>query len=57
MSLCIYSHRALLPAQAKNALHHPYFDNLDKEPIDALENPDLAALEEEAAGLEGAGGE
>jgi hypothetical protein len=47
----------LLPAQAKNALHHPYFDNLDKEPIDALENPDLAALEEEAAGLEGVGGE
>jgi len=27
---------------AKEALYHPYFDDLDREAIDRLENPDIA---------------
>lgn len=30
-----------LEPQAKDALSHPYFDDLDKAAVDALENPDL----------------
>ena len=30
--------------QAKEAMSHPYFDDLDRETVDALENP---ALEEQ----------
>jgi hypothetical protein len=29
------------PPQAKEALTHPYFDDLDRAAVDALENPDL----------------
>jgi hypothetical protein len=32
--------------QAKEALSHPYFDDLDRAAVDALENPEL----EDAAG-------
>lgn len=31
--------------QAKDALHHPYFDDLDKAAVDALENPELEERE------------
>ena len=32
----------LCPAlQAKDAMHHAYFDDLDRETVDALENPVL----------------
>lgn len=27
--------------QAKEALKHPYFDDMDKVAVDALENPEL----------------
>jgi hypothetical protein len=27
-------------AQARDALKHPYFDNLDKDQVDQLENPE-----------------
>lgn len=30
--------------QAKEALKHPYFDDLDKVTVDALENPELEAF-------------
>lgn len=30
--------------QAKEALQHPYFDDLDKVTVDALENPELEAF-------------
>jgi hypothetical protein len=30
--------------QAKEALKHPYFDDLDKVAVDALENPELEAF-------------
>jgi hypothetical protein len=33
--------------QAKEALNHPYFDDLDKATVDALENPELEGLEDE----------
>lgn len=29
--------------QAKDAMDHPYFDDLDKDTVDLLENPELAA--------------
>ena len=32
------------PAQAKEAMSHPYFDDLDRETVDALENPALEEL-------------
>jgi hypothetical protein len=28
--------------QAKDAMDHPYFDDLDREAVDSLENPELA---------------
>lgn len=28
--------------QAKEALRHAYFDDLDKETVDQLENPDIS---------------
>ena len=31
------------PMQAKAALQHPYFDDLDKEAVDALENQQIQA--------------
>ncbi len=37
----------LPPVQAKNALKHPYFDNLDKTAIDTLENPELRNRDED----------
>jgi hypothetical protein len=33
--------------QAKEALKHPYFDDLDKETVDKLENPDLEGFDDE----------
>lgn len=33
--------------QAKEALKHPYFDDLDKEVVDALENPELEGLDDD----------
>lgn len=36
-----HTHAPALSPQAKEALNHPYFDDLDKEAVDALENPDL----------------
>jgi hypothetical protein len=30
--------------QAKEALKHPYFDDLDMEAVNALENPELEAM-------------
>lgn len=32
--------------QAKEALKHPYFDDLDRVSVDALENPELEAFAE-----------
>lgn len=32
--------------QAKDALHHPYFDDQDRVTVDALENPELEAFED-----------
>lgn len=34
----------LVVLQAKEALKHPYFDDLDKATVDALENPELEAF-------------
>lgn len=31
-------------SQAKEALKHPYFDDLDRVAVDALENPELEAF-------------
>lgn len=33
--------------QAKEALKHPYFDDLDRVTVDALENPELQGLDDE----------
>jgi hypothetical protein len=33
--------------QAKEALKHPYFDDLDKVTVDALENPELEGLDDD----------
>jgi hypothetical protein len=33
--------------QAKEALKHPYFDDLDRVTVDALENPELEGLDDE----------
>lgn len=30
--------------QAKEAMKHPYFDDMDKVAVDALENPELEAF-------------
>lgn len=32
--------------QAKEAMKHPYFDDLDRVAVDALENPELEAMAE-----------
>lgn len=32
--------------QAKEALKHPYFDDLDRVAVDALENPELEGLDD-----------
>jgi hypothetical protein len=37
----------VLCIQAKDALHHPYFDDLDRVTVDALENPELEAFAED----------
>lgn len=31
--------------QAKDALHHPYFDDLDKDEVDLLESESIRARE------------
>jgi len=31
----------MIAVQAKEALNHPYFNDLDKEAIDALESPNI----------------
>ncbi len=36
----------VLCVQAKEALKHPYFDDMDKVAVDALENPELEAFAE-----------
>ena len=33
--------------QAKEALMHPYFDDMDKVAVDALENPDLEEADDD----------
>lgn len=35
------------PSQAKEALHHPYFDDLDRRTVDQLENPALQQQDED----------
>ena len=37
----------LVPLQCKEALLHPYFDDLDKAAVDRLENPELAVFYDE----------
>jgi hypothetical protein len=32
-------------SQAKDAMNHSYFDDLDKSSVDALENPDVLERE------------
>jgi hypothetical protein len=34
--------------QAKEALKHPYFDDLDRVTVDALENPELEAIADDS---------
>jgi hypothetical protein len=37
--------------QAKDALSHPYFDDLDKATVDLLESPEVRAREAEEAAM------
>jgi len=41
-----YAEHALLCSQAKEAMKHPYFADLDKELVDQLENPAIAERDE-----------
>ena len=40
-SFCLPSPLPCPALQAKDAMHHAYFDDLDRETVDALENPVL----------------